>query len=106
MYKRQHVDGGGADALRGQLMDEQADAEDVRHGVQAAHLVEVYLLHGLAMDFALRLGQQPVYLQGDVYKRQTLDGHLYKEFVDGQVTAKELSDGEMPEAYRRFGLEM
>ena len=37
--------------------------------------------------------------------RFTLDGHLYKEFRNGEVFAKELSEAELPEAYRRFGLE-
>lgn len=38
--------------------------------------------------------------------RFTLDGHLFKEFADGQVTAKVLTDEEMPAAYARFGLRM
>lgn len=37
--------------------------------------------------------------------RITLDGHLYKEFFDGSVSSKELSDSELPEAYRKFGLQ-
>ncbi len=37
--------------------------------------------------------------------RFTLDGHLYKEFKNGEVSAKELTEEELPEAYRRFGLE-
>ena len=37
--------------------------------------------------------------------RFTLDGHLYKEFKNGEVFAKELTEAELPEAYRRFGLE-
>lgn len=36
--------------------------------------------------------------------RKTLDGNLYKEFCNGSVTAKELTDAEMPEAYAVFGL--
>ena len=36
--------------------------------------------------------------------RITLDGHVFKEFADGRVTARELTDGEMGEAYARFGL--
>ena len=36
--------------------------------------------------------------------RITLDGNVYKEFVNGEVTAKELSEAEMPAAYTRFGL--
>lgn len=36
--------------------------------------------------------------------RKTLDGNLYKEFCNGTVTAKELTDAEMPEAYAVFGL--
>ena len=36
--------------------------------------------------------------------RKTLDGNLYKEFCNGAVTARELTDGEMPEAYAVFGL--
>lgn len=36
--------------------------------------------------------------------RKTLDGNLYKEFCNGSVTAKELTDAEMPEAYAKFGL--
>ncbi len=36
--------------------------------------------------------------------RVTLDGHVFKEFADGKVTARELTDGEMGEAYARFGL--
>ena len=37
--------------------------------------------------------------------RFTLDGHLYKEFKNGEVFVKELTEEELPEAYRRFGLE-
>ncbi len=37
--------------------------------------------------------------------RITLDGHVYKEFDGDRVTVKELTDAQMPEAYRRFGLE-
>ena len=36
--------------------------------------------------------------------RKTLDGNLYKEFRSGEVTAKELTEAEMPEAYAVFGL--
>ncbi len=36
--------------------------------------------------------------------RITLDGHIFKEFKNGEVTVKELSDGEMAEAYAVFGL--
>lgn len=36
--------------------------------------------------------------------RITLDGHLYKEIAGGQVTARQLTEEEMPEAYRKFGL--
>lgn len=36
--------------------------------------------------------------------RFTLDGHTYKEFADGSVSVKELSDGEMPAIYEKFGL--
>ena len=37
--------------------------------------------------------------------RFTLDGHLYREIVHGEITVrKELTDEEMPEAYRKFGL--
>ena len=36
--------------------------------------------------------------------RITLDGNVYKEFKDGEVTVKELSEDEMPAAYARFGL--
>lgn len=36
--------------------------------------------------------------------RITLDGHTFKEFADGNVTVKECSDAELPEAYARFGL--
>ena len=35
--------------------------------------------------------------------RKTLDGNLYKEFRSGAVTAKELTEAEMPEAYAVFG---
>ena len=48
---------------------------------------------------------QEMFSMKTAHGRYTLDGHLYKEFVDGQVTAKELSDAEMPAAYRKFGLE-
>ena len=37
--------------------------------------------------------------------RITLDGNVYKEFNNGEVTVKELSDEEMPAAYAKFGLE-
>jgi alpha-acetolactate decarboxylase len=33
-----------------------------------------------------------------------LDGHIYKERVDGKVTVRTLTDEEMPEAYAKFGL--
>ncbi len=36
--------------------------------------------------------------------RITLDGNVYKEFVDGEVLVKELDDAQMPEAYAKFGL--
>lgn len=36
--------------------------------------------------------------------RITLDGHIFKEFCDDAVTVRELTDGEMPEAYEKFGL--
>ena len=36
--------------------------------------------------------------------RITLDGNLYKEFRNGEVMAKELSEEEMPGAYAKFGL--
>ena len=37
--------------------------------------------------------------------RITLDGHVFKEFRNGEVTVQELSDSELPMAYNRFGLE-
>ena len=37
--------------------------------------------------------------------RYMLDGHLYKEFRNGDVLIKEMTDAELTEAYRRFGLE-
>jgi len=37
--------------------------------------------------------------------RITLDGNIYKEFKDGTVSVRELTAAEMPEAYRKFGLE-
>lgn len=37
--------------------------------------------------------------------RKTLDGHIYKEFKNGEVTVRELTDAEMPEAYSLFGLQ-
>lgn len=36
--------------------------------------------------------------------RITLDGHIYKEFKNGEVFVKELTEAEMKDAYRRFGL--
>lgn len=33
-----------------------------------------------------------------------LDGHIYKELVNGKVTVRTLTDEEMPEAYAKFGL--
>lgn len=36
--------------------------------------------------------------------RKTLDGHVYKEFKNGEVLVTELTDAELPEAYRQFGL--
>lgn len=36
--------------------------------------------------------------------RITLDGHVFKEFSDGQVQVKNLTDEEMPWAYEQFGL--
>lgn len=36
--------------------------------------------------------------------RKTLDGHIYKEFKNGEVFVKELTDAELPEAYAVFGL--
>lgn len=38
--------------------------------------------------------------------RITLDGHLFKEFSGGQVTARELTEAELPGAYAKFGLKM
>ena len=37
--------------------------------------------------------------------RITLDGHVFKEFRNGTVTVSEPTDEELPDAYRRFGLE-
>ena len=37
--------------------------------------------------------------------RITLDGHIYKEFRNGEVTVKELSKSELPDAYKKFGLD-
>lgn len=37
--------------------------------------------------------------------RITLDGHTYKEFKNGEVFVKELTEAEMKDAYRRFGLD-
>lgn len=36
--------------------------------------------------------------------RITLDGHTFKEFKNGEVTVKEYSDEELPQAYALFGL--
>ena len=36
--------------------------------------------------------------------RKTLDGRIFKEFKNGEVFVKELTDAEMPEAYAVFGL--
>lgn len=36
--------------------------------------------------------------------RITLDGNVYKEFNNGEVTVKELTEAEMPAAYAKFGL--
>lgn len=36
--------------------------------------------------------------------RITLDGHIFKEFNNGEVKVKECSDAEMPWAYQQFGL--
>ena len=49
--------------LRLQFLQQPAHAHDVRHGVQAAHLMEMHLLHRLAVYLTLRLRQQRVYLQ-------------------------------------------
>lgn len=37
--------------------------------------------------------------------RITLDGHIYKEFRNGNVTVKELTKTEFPAAYQKFGLD-
>ncbi len=37
--------------------------------------------------------------------RKTLDGHVYKEFRNADVFVKELTDAEMPGAYKVFGLQ-
>ena len=36
--------------------------------------------------------------------RKTLDGHVYKEFKNGEIFVKELTDAELPDAYAEFGL--
>jgi len=36
--------------------------------------------------------------------RKTLDGHIYKEFKNGEVLVRDLSEAELPEAYAVFGL--
>ena len=36
--------------------------------------------------------------------RITLDGHVYKEFRNGEVSVKELKESELPDAYQKFGL--
>ena len=36
--------------------------------------------------------------------RKTLDGHLYKEFKNGEVFVEELTEDQLPQAYARFGL--
>lgn len=38
--------------------------------------------------------------------RITLDGHEFREFVNGQVSARQLSEAEMPGAYEKFGLRL
>lgn len=37
--------------------------------------------------------------------RITLDGHIYKEFRNGDVIVKELAKTELPDTYQKFGLE-
>lgn len=36
--------------------------------------------------------------------RITLDGHILKEFKNGEVFVQELTKEQMPHAYKRFGL--
>ena len=36
--------------------------------------------------------------------RKTMDGNIYKEFKNGEVFVKELTDEQMPEGYAAFGL--
>ena len=55
--------GRGQDTVRTQLVQQQADSDDICHCVQAAHLMEVDLLHRGPMDLGLRLCQQLVYGQ-------------------------------------------
>ena len=50
-----HVNGGDDDLVRGELFHQQADGDDVRHGVHRADLVKVNLADGTAVGGALRL---------------------------------------------------
>ena len=54
------VHAGGDDLVRCQLLDEHADADDVRDGIHVAHFVEVDLSDGGAVDVALRLREDVI----------------------------------------------
>ena len=58
---------------------------------------------GITRQLGIRLADAAEALK-TVEGRKTLDGHIYKEFKNGEVLVKELTDGEMPEAYAVFGL--
>ena len=55
-----HMDGGNDDPFRRQPIHQQADGNDIRHGVHRSHLVEVDLRHRNIVGAALRLCDKSV----------------------------------------------
>ena len=69
-----HMDGTADDAVRADLIQQQAHGGDVGDGVHRPHLVEVDLVHGSAVDGAFGFGDDLIDRQ-HVLLHLVLDGH-------------------------------
>ncbi len=59
-----HMNRGGQNLIRLQLVEQQANSHHVRHRIQRPHLMEVYLPHRHPMGPGLRLGNGLIDRQG------------------------------------------
>ena len=62
-------------------MEQPAHARHVGHRVQGAHLVEVDLVHAVAVDGALRLGDEAVHRLG-VGAHRLREGQIVNQTAD------------------------